>query len=173
MVSSGRHALGDALLSATLAGPSHLESLELCASIFASGDDSSRSVARLVREQGCLGSALKSQQQVRYRMARDWAKEEVERGNWPLAAQLYNVALAALEDLTASDWEGHRELWLASGSRLQASAAHAHAMIGEPLRALEIADAARLSILTSSSADWLAPNWRDSPSRGMVTSLLP
>jgi hypothetical protein len=149
-------AAGDAVAAAVLASPAHLEAMELCARFFAAGGESARVVAHIVRQQGCLGTVLKTQPAIRLRMASAWAEEEAERGDFPLAARLYDAALAALDDLTANHpFEGHREWWLGSTATVRPKAAHAHAMAGDYLRAIEIADAGRLTILARSTLDWL------------------
>jgi hypothetical protein len=153
---SAIQAIGDAVAAAVLASPAHLEAMELCAGFFAVGGESSRMVAHIVRQQGVLGTVLKSQPGIRLRMAAAWAEEEAERGNFELAARLYDAALAALDDLTSSHpFEGHREWWLGYTSSVRSKAAHAQAMAGHYLQAIEIADAGRLTILAKSTLDWL------------------
>ena len=123
---SAMQAVGDAVAAAVLASPAHLEAMELCAGFFAVGGESSRMVAHIVRQQGVLGTVLKSQPGIRLRMAAAWAEEEAERGNFELAARLYDAALAALDDLTSSHpFEGHREWWLGYTSSVRSKAAHA------------------------------------------------
>ncbi|WP_157187593.1 CHAT domain-containing protein [Nocardia vinacea] len=148
--------LAKALTVTPLASVSQLRALALAADLFDIAHGEGPAIVAGVIRHLCYREGLKSSPRVRLEILMNWAGSEEARGNWKTAAEVYGIALSVLTQMTEGHpFEPHRERLVAHGRRLRPLAAHAFARIDEFWRAIEVAEAGRLTLLANKDVAWL------------------